>query len=454
MNVIAIFDIGKTNKKFFLLNEQYSIVHEQNIRFGELADEDGFPCDDLQQLSQWVVQTINDICLREEFTIAAINFSAYGASFVHIDEKGAAVMPLYNYLKPYPPQLKDRFYDTYGSEEEIAVTTASPVLGNLNSGLQLYLLKYSKTNWYQRVQYSLHLPQYISWLITHKPYSEITSIGCHTALWDIAKNGYHNWVFAERINEKLPPLWASTSVSEVTLNGKTIKVGVGLHDSSAALIPYLSCFSEPFILLSTGTWCISLNPFNQDPLTAEELEQDCLCYMQYTGRQVKASRVFAGNEHAQQVKRLADHFNVPADHYEQVMFDPDLLNRIDTSSNDEIRGGIHPSAFAQRDIKVMGSFEIAYHQLLYDLICQQKFSTSLIFSASTPVRIYVDGGFARNEVYMHLLAAAFPAIGVYASTVSQATAMGAALAIHDSWNRQPVPGDMVQLKYYTVTGKS
>ena len=40
----------------------------------------------------------------------------------------------------------------------------------------------------------------------------------------------------------------------------TIAVGAGLHDSSAALIPYLSAFREPFILLSPGTWCISLNP--------------------------------------------------------------------------------------------------------------------------------------------------------------------------------------------------
>ncbi|MCA6453364.1 MAG: carbohydrate kinase, partial [Chitinophagaceae bacterium] len=45
---------------------------------------------------------------------------------------------------------------------------------------------------------------------------------------------------------------------------------------------------------------------------------------------------------------------------------------------------------------------------------------------------------------------AFPKMEIYAASVSQASAMGAALAIHDDWNNQPVPGDMVDLKYYTV----
>ena len=56
-------------------------------------------------------------------------------------------------------------------------------------------------------------------------------------------------------------------------------VGVGLHDSSAALIPLSASFNEPFILLSTGTWCISLNPFNHTMLSDYELNQDCLCYL-------------------------------------------------------------------------------------------------------------------------------------------------------------------------------
>src|SRR5476651_2109840 len=95
--VIAIFDIGKTNKKFFLLNEQYKIVLERSVQFAETVDEDGFACDNVDELSKWIQRSINEIIALSEFTLKAINFSAYGASFVHIDEAGKPVTPLYNY---------------------------------------------------------------------------------------------------------------------------------------------------------------------------------------------------------------------------------------------------------------------------------------------------------------------------------------------------------------------
>jgi sugar (pentulose or hexulose) kinase len=65
-------------------------------------------------------------------------------------------------------------------------------------------------------------------------------------------------------------------------------------------------------------------------------------------------------------------------------------------------------------------------------------------------RIFVDGGFSKNLIYMNLMAQAFPAIEVFAASMAQATAMGAALAIHHKWNSQPVPGDLIELKMYTI----
>ena len=49
---------------------------------------------------------------------------------------------------------------------------------------------------------------------------------------------------------------------------------------------------------------------------------------------------------------------------------------------------------------------------------------------------------------MSLLAAAFPDVEVYAATVAQASALGAALAIHNSWNSQPLVADLISLKRF------
>ncbi|MNL18488.1 hypothetical protein D3C87_1396330 [compost metagenome] len=51
---------------------------------------------------------------------------------------------------------------------------------------------------------------------------------------------------------------------------------------------------------------------------------------------------------------------------------------------------------------------------------------------------------------MNLLAAAFPQLEVFAAYMAQATAVGAALAIHKSWNTRPLPNDIIELKYYAA----
>lgn len=434
--VIAIFDIGKTNKKFFLFNEDYKIVEEFSVTFQEVEDEDGFACDDIEALSNWVISTLDQYLQNDTYDIKAINFSAYGASFVHIDQSGNPVAPLYNYLKPYKPATEELFYQKYGSRESIAVCTASPALGNLNSGLQLFSLKYDKNEVYEKTELSIHFPQYLSYLISKKPFSEITSIGCHTALWDFSKNQYHHWVAEEGIDQKLPPVHPSNAAIKVNYKGSELQCGVGLHDSSSAFIPYIQNIKEPFLLISTGTWCISMNAFNNTPLTKEELEQDCLCYLTYSGATVKSSRLFAGYAHEQAIKKLADHFDEALYYFDKITFDKELLKEEEELTD-----------LLLFDPANYNRYEEGYLNFIKQVVIAQKKSTSLVLNDDVK-QIYVDGGFAKNEKYMHLLAEAFPDKEVYAASVSQATAIGAALAIHNDWNEKELPSHIVVTKRY------
>lgn len=424
--VIAVFDVGKTNKKLFLFDESYNIVFERSARFNEIVDEDGFACENLDALKKAVFDALNEVSRLDQYDVKAVNFSAYGASFVYLDEDGNPVAPLYNYLKPYPEDIKKKFYDTYGDEAEIAFKTASPALESLNSGLQLYRIKHQKPDLFKRIKYALHLPQYLSYLITGKAFSDMTSIGCHTALWDFEKNDYHDWVKQEGLDKILAPIAAADERIPSYYNGRWYQAGIGLHDSSAALIPYLASFNEPFVLLSTGTWAISLNPFDQSPLTASELKNDCLNYIQYKGKPVKASRLFSGYEYDQGIKAIAQKFGEDAIKYRNIPYDPNMPGE---------------------DVK-------AYYKLVQDLIDKQKISTGYVLKNAPVKRIFVDGGFSKNAVFMHLLATAFPEVEVYAASMAQATAMGTALAIHKSWNSKPIPTDLITLKYYSGTSRA
>lgn len=441
--VIAIFDVGKTNKKLFLFDENYQIVFERSARFLETVDEDGDPCENLESLRLSVFDSLLEVFRRKEFNIQAINFTSYGASFVYIDEAGRPLAPLYNYLKEYPADIQHELHETYGGVNRFSLDTASPVLGSLNSGLQLLRIKEQKPDVFAQIKYALHLPQYLSFLISGRVCTDMTSIGCHTALWDYGRQDYHRWVQDRGLVDKFAPIQNGDEVFSSTFLGSEFKVGIGLHDSSSALIPYLLNFHEPFILISTGTWCISLNPFNDSPLTEEELQKDCLFYLSYTGSPVKASRLFAGYEHEAQSKRIADHFNVSPAKFKSLRVDWDIIadlqkNAVPTDL----------AAFSKVDLATYSNYTTAYHALILFLVQAQLQSTGLVMTGNSVKRIFVDGGFSRNDIYMNLLARSFPEIEVYAASMAQATAIGAALVIHGHWNKNAIPNDIIELRYY------
>jgi sugar (pentulose or hexulose) kinase len=433
--MVLVFDIGRTNKKCCVFDEDYRIIFEHAAQLPETVDEEGFACEDVTLLRQWLFEALQLALTAIDTPIQAINFSGYGASFVHLGSDGNPVAPLYNYLKPFSAVLQKQFYDQYGGEEGFSRQTASPVLGNLNSGMQLYRLKYEKPAIFEHIQWSLHLPQYLSYCFTGQVYSDISSIGCHTNLWNFDAQCYADWVEKEGILPKLAPIKTHGQLLQLApeINTSFIPVGIGLHDSSAALIPYLDCFSEPFVLLSTGTWCISMNPFNAEPLTAKELQKDCLCYLSHQGRPIKSSRLLAGKTHELQVQQLAKQYDKPLNHYQTVVFDQAIIETIQAESKTK-----------------PANYETAYHALMLKIVRDQSRSTKLVLGKSGVKHVFVDGGFSMNLLYMQLLARAFPKLAVYAAEVPQASAIGAALAIHAVWNKKEKPRHLIGLKHHPV----
>lgn len=428
MNHCVVFDIGKTNKKCFVFDEDYRMVWEKSTALPETADEDGFPCEDVFILSDWIRNTFREVLNDPRFNLKAVDATTYGASLVHLDADGKPAAPLYNYLKPFPEEMQKHFFQTYGPPEKLALETASPVLGNLNSGLQLYWLKHRRPEVFQNIKTSLHLPQYAAALLQEmvcgKPQvcTESTSLGCHTFLWDFRQQDYHSWVKAEGLDKIFAPLCLQSALG---CSGPDRFAGNGWHDSSSALMPYLSGFDEPFLLISTGTWCISLNPFNHEPLTPGELEQDCLCYLTAEGKPVKAARFFGGHEHDMAVTQIARDFGVS-----------DLFYQKKDVSEENV-----PYIDFQNALQ-------AYATFMRQLVEKQVISTKLALGVTPVRRIFVDGGFSNNKQYMAGLAAAFPGMEIYAAEIAQATALGAALACHRHWNTRPLPTRLISLKKY------
>ncbi len=430
MKVSAVFDIGKTNKKFFLFDENFRQVYKEYIQFEPVNDGDGDDCENLEAIQQWITTLFQKVCDNQEYDIKSLNFSAYGASFVHLGNDGKPVAPLYNYLKPIPEEFFQSFYDKYGGRLNVCRQTASPALGFLNSGLQLYWLKHQKPEVFERIKYALHLPQYLSYLFTKNPVSDYTSIGCHTTLWNFEKHDYHQWVYLEGIDKLLAPVVATDFHVKRSLHGRSIKVGVGIHDSSAALLPYIRSDHKPFLLISTGTWSIALNGFSHDHLSDQDLRYDCLNYMRTNGDPVRACRLFLGNEYRTQVQHLHQHFNKVYGYHRNIKFDEAIYKKLSSNYKRYFR---FEHITLDRDIEsvnyqIFESFEEAIHQLLLELVELQIQCIVRAIGNTKLKKIYIDGGFADNDLYVKMLHRRFPDFKLRTTKSPLGSALGAAIA--------------------------
>jgi L-fuculokinase len=433
IDVTAVFDIGKTNKKFFLFDSDFKEVYKEYTKFDEIEDEDGHPTENLNALQNWLKNVFKNILEASEFNVKAINFSTYGASFVHLDENGEVLTPLYNYTKPIEKEIIDGFIEKYGPKKAFLKTTGCFDLSLLNSGLQLYWIKHTKPEIFKKIKYSLHLPQYLSYIFTGIALSEYTSIGCHTALWDYIKKDYHEWVYKEELHKILPTIVSTETSINMNYNGKRIKIGVGIHDSSSALLPYIRSVKKKFVLISTGTWSIALNPFTDHPIIEDTQDKDSINYMRINGKPVKATRLFLGNEYKIQVSKLDKYFGVPEDYHRHVKFDYDTYFEIIQDFKHMFKWeSIADTEMPEKTKIPYDKFEDAYHQLMTELVMLQIKSIKTVVGNDDIKRLYIDGGFSDNDLFIKLLSHNFRNMKLRTTDSSLGSALGAAVSISDS----------------------
>ncbi len=422
-----IFDIGKTNQKFFLFDEKYNLLKNGKTSIPKVKDEDGFQAENIDKIIEWIKNYLNSLIHLEKYSINTVNFSAFGATIVNLDKNGKITTPVYDYNKPIEKDLINDFYKKYGSKKKFSGDTGSINLNMLNSGKQLYWLKYTKPEVYNKIKHSLHLPQYLSYVFTNKMFTDYTSIGCHTDLWNFKTKQYHKWVRNEKINSLFPPIVKTNKTLNINYKGKKISFGIGIHDSSSALLKYLIKDKNKFILLSTGTWCINFNPFSNDQLfNKKDIQSGVTLYMKIDGGFVKTSRLYLGKEHEEKVKKLEDYYKSPKSLYKNLVFNKIIYKKVNKSNTHFNWVHLDKSNSPNQDILNFSSFEIAYYQLVFELICLLMEKIKII-SIPIPKKIYLDGGFSDNDVFINILKKQFPKHQVISKPNSYASALGAAM---------------------------
>lgn len=459
---IAVFDVGKTNKKVLIYGNDLTVLTRRVQRF-DTEIIDGVELEPIEAIQAWFLRTLQE--LAQEYAISAVAITTHGAALVAIGEDGAPACPVVSYThQPADETLHERFYATVGRREELQERTATvELLPLINPAKLLYFCRQQWPERYARIQHILFLPQYFAYLLTGAITVDNTYAGCHSYLWN-----YKTWswdpqvVAALGLSGKLPgepqPSWhvagsVAATVSEQTGLGTDIPVTVGIHDSNASLLPHLlKRRGQEFVLNSTGTWCVAMHAvpteegqrreisFHQD-----EIGKSVFFNISAFGDPVKTTILVGGLEYETYTTILS------ALHQTDTMpsFNRQLYERIIRRADQFIIPGVLPGTgqfphsrpriidghqeYELADIQshavippLFQDLPAAYAVLNLSIALQSRVALKRV-GLREGMELYTEGGFRHNEHYNKLLAAFFPESPVFLTNIDEATSLGAAI---------------------------
>jgi len=327
LDLTLVIDIGKSNAKLLLLDDAGNVVERHSRANASVTSSLGYPALDVHGLQQWMQQTLraSPNALRCGHVIA----STHGAAFVALGDEQLAWAPLDYEFEDVAQAgaAQSAFAAASGSFGE----TLSPELpAGLNAARQLHWMQATHPDAWRRTRTLLPYAQYWAWLLSGVACSEVSSLGCHTHLWNPATGSYSSLAVTKGWATMFAPLrlaWEVLGTVGALDAGHAVdgqgaaraaawglspacQVHVGVHDSNACLARYFdrrtlqdadgaadaATATPALTIVSSGTWTVLMAP----GAAAHDLvaEQDMLGNVDVTGRVTPTSRFMGGREFA------------------------------------------------------------------------------------------------------------------------------------------------------------
>ena len=442
-----IFDVLYQHLNVTVFDQDYNVLFHKTEPKYYSQDEDGHKCEDLQALVAWVQENYKIHTSSSEYSISAVNFNSYAGALVHLDANHKPLMPVYDIDKPFGYKTKKALVEVFEKYHELGNEIQVTEISFEAGALQLFWIKENKNEIFHRIKSSLSIAQFLQFTFTGTIQHDHTSVGCHSGAWNFDRNSMHKWLVESHINSYNLPIVKSNSTVKVG----DISYGAGLYSKVSELQPFLDFDDEQFILLSTGAWTVCINPFNTAKASKSDRRNNCFNILDTDGKRIKMARLFSGNEHTRQIQHLAKHFGLDGNHCFDIEYDDTIVRRLRKNTQQVTPDGTNlghmlDSPFMERNLNQFSSIEEAYHQFIMDLVAQQIASIRLTADHQINRKIYVEGGLAKNSVFMELLSEAFHDKAIYKVGFEDTAALGAAMLISDTWGAGKFSPEMLQLE--------
>ena len=293
---VAVIDIGKTHSRLTTYRENGAMADRQSR-----TTPRGERSLDIDGIATWLVTALAHA--NAVAPICAVVPVGHGAAAAVIRDD-----TIIGGVDDYEASIDPSVLAEYRCARDGFAMTGSPSLPNgLNLGAQLFARTRNGAAFGPGTMI-VPWPQYWAWRLSGIAASEVTSLGCHTDLWDVEAGCPSRLAIREGWAGCLPtlrhaadalgtitPRWAaSTGICPGAL------VHAGLHDSNAALVAARAVAgADDLTVLATGTWFVAMRQIAMGSrFAASDLPeaQDCLVNVDVDGLPVPSARFMGGRE--------------------------------------------------------------------------------------------------------------------------------------------------------------
>jgi len=441
-----VLDIGKSHAKLLMIDAAGEVVERHGRANRSVVSPLGYPALDVTGLTQWIVDTLRGSTGTRRCTRAIA--STHGAAFVALADDGLAWEPI-----DYEFDTSTAWNAAYQSGRDDFAATLSPDLpAGLNAARQLHWMQNAHPEAWARTRRLLPYPQYWAWWLSGMAVGEVSSLGCHTQLWrpreqrfsDLARR--HGWadLFAPVRSawQVLGPV--RTECARATGLPAACQVHAGVHDSNACLARYLHG-GERMTLVSSGTWIVVMAPGAST--AALDPARDMLANVSVRGEVVPTARFMGGRE----LETLCA--GAPPDAASRAALDGLLRDEVHALPSFAQQGGPFAGSAGLvlrrgQPIDIPTALDAAQRASLAALYCAQV-TAYLLGRLDAPLPVVIEGPFADNAVYRHVLASLLPSGSVRISTDPvEGTARGAWLLAH--WDRASAARSLVGVEAWPL----
>lgn len=453
-DLIAVFDVGKTNTKLNLIRAADGEMLRSVQRTNQPVRDLGINQLDLAGMERWLLESLRG--LPEKQRITAIVPVGHGAACALLDATGKLLAaPDYE-----DPCFRESAAD-YDSERDAYSETRSPRLPDgQNLGAQLFFLETFRPEVFGRVAHIQLLPQYWAWRLCGVMAAEVSSLGAHSDLWQPLRGEFSRLARRRGWSKLFPPLRVAgdllgplrQDIAAFTGLTETCQVACGLHDSNASWLWHLSKVraGADLTVISSGTWVIAMK--SRADLERLRETRDMLANVDVFGAPVATARFMGGREYAA-IMAGRSMTTPTAEDLRRVVAQGAMALPAFAEAGGPFHGRAGRMVVAEGLADgAWAALATAYVALVTDVILELLGDSD---------NIVVDGPLAQNPLFAPLLKTLRPDASVFVSSIASGASAGAlvlirggATAAADSAERPVAPLEIEGLTAYRAAWRA